>query len=305
MRRVLFIIFIFFLGDTLAQQNFTQYYVNDMLINPAVSGSKSYSPLIIQTRKQWLGFEGAPFTSSITYHGALNNRSAMGGYLMFDQLGPTSIANVHLNYAYHIPLDYDQMNLSFGLGAKLMYYNIDFNIDDLPPGQDDAFSANTYDKILSDASSGIYLYARKFYVGFSISNMLESSFNSTVDGSPYPNAELRNYYGMAAYRFNIINNDWQFEPSFLIRKAKFQRSIVDLSTRIIYLENIWSGLTYRTNETAVFTFGLRANDIYISYSYDHTFAGEIMQANYGTHELGISFRIETMATKRHIGFWGY
>jgi hypothetical protein len=43
-----------------AQQEpiFTQYYINDMYFNPAVSGSKSYNTLIIQSRKQWLGFEG-------------------------------------------------------------------------------------------------------------------------------------------------------------------------------------------------------------------------------------------------------
>ena len=61
---------IFLLGfSVFAQQQpvFTQYYVNDLIINHAVSGSKSYNPLIIQTRQQWLGFEGAPLTSNISY----------------------------------------------------------------------------------------------------------------------------------------------------------------------------------------------------------------------------------------------
>jgi hypothetical protein len=30
-----------------------------------------------------------------------------------------------------------------------------------------------------------------------------------------------------------------------------------------------------------------------------------MQYNYGTHEIGLSFRIETLASQRHIGFWDY
>ena len=45
------------------------------------------------------------------------------------------------------------------------------------------------------------------------------------------------------------------------------------------------------------------NNMHISYSYDHTFSGEIMQYNYGTHEFVIAFRIPTMATQRHIRFW--
>jgi type IX secretion system PorP/SprF family membrane protein len=307
MKKLFLLIYLFLAVSVFAQQEplFTQYYVNDMAINPAISGSKTYNPLTIQTRQQWLGFESAPLTSNISYHGALNDRSAIGGYLMFDKAFPTMQANFHLNYAYHIPLDFNKINLSFGLGAKVMYHNIDFNSEDLPPGEDPAFSTDSYDKTFADASSGVYLYGHNFYAGFSISNMFESSFNPNVSGSPYPNTELRNYYGMGAYRFSIINNDWQLEPSFLIRKIQYQSSTTDLSVRIIQRQDTWAGLTYRTSETAIFAFGFRVNNMHISYSYDHTFAGEIMEHAYGTHEIGIAFRIETMATKRHIGFWDY
>ena len=47
------------------------------------------------------------------------------------------------------------------------------------------------------------------------------------------------------------------------------------------------------------------NNIHISYSYDHNLQAEIMQHSYGTHEIGISMRIKTLASQRHIGFWSY
>ena len=307
MKKIFFIIGTLFVVNAFAQQEplFTQYYVNDMSINPAISGSKSYSALAIQTRQQWLGFEGAPLSTNISYHGSLNNRSAMGGYLMFDKATPSLQANLHLNYAYHVPLNYNDVKLSFGLGAKLMYHNIDFNKEDLPSGADPAFSTQSYDKTLADASSGVYLYGKEFYVGFSVSNMFQSSFNTEVQGSPYPNSEYRNYYGMGAYKFQIINNDWQLEPSLLIRKMQYQKGLADITTRILYLENTWAGLTYRNNGTAIFSFGFGAKNMHISYSYDHSFSDKITQYSYGTHELGISFRIGTLASKRHTGFWGY
>jgi len=307
MKKIFFIIGTLFVVNAFAQQEplFTQYYVNDMSINPAISGSKSYSALAIQTRQQWLGFEGAPLSTNISYHGSLNNRSAMGGYLMFDKATPSLQANLHLNYAYHVPLNYNDVKLSFGLGAKLMYHNIDFNKEDLPSGIDPAFSTQSYDKTLADASSGVYLYGKEFYVGFSVSNMFQSSFNTEVQGSPYHNSEYRNYYGMGAYKFQIINNDWQLEPSLLIRKMQYQKGLADITTRILYLENTWTGLTYRNNGTAIFSFGFGANNMHMSYSYDHSFSDEITQYSYGTHELGISFRIGTLASQRHTGFWGY
>ena len=94
MQRLLIKIIIFFSISAYSQQEplFSQYYINDMIVNPAVSGSQVYNPLIIQTRKQWVGFDGAPLTSNISYNGSLNNRSAMGGYLMFDQAYPSSQA---------------------------------------------------------------------------------------------------------------------------------------------------------------------------------------------------------------------
>ena len=111
---------------------------------------------------------------------------------------------------------------------------------------------------------------------------------------------------MGAYRFLIMNNDWHLEPSFFTRKMQYQKeTVTDLTTRIIFLEKTWAGLTYRTNGTGIFSIGFAANNMHLSYSYDHTFAGEIMSNTYGTHEIGITFRIQTLATQRHIGFWEY
>jgi len=307
MRKIILILSLLLSVSVFAQQEplFTQYYNNDMAINPAVSGSKTYNPLSIQTRQQWLGFEGAPLSTNISYHGALNNRSAMGGYLMFDKANPSLQANLQLNYAYHIPLNYNKVNLSFGVGAKLMYYNLDFKNEDLPPGIDPAYSASSYDNTIGDASAGTYLYGRNFYLGFSASNLYQSTFNTPIRLSPVSNKLFRNYYTMGAYRFNIMNRDWQLEPSFLLRKMELHNNVTDITTRIIYLEDTWAGLTYRSNGTLVFGFGFLANKIHISYTYDHTFAGEIMQYTYGTHEIGISYKIQTRASQRHIGFWDY
>jgi type IX secretion system PorP/SprF family membrane protein len=294
MRNILVFGIIFLSVSLFAQQDplFTQYYTNDMVINPAISGSKAYNPLIIQTRQQWLGFEGAPLSTNISYHGALNNRSAIGGYLMFDRANTELQANLHLNYAYHVPLNYERMYLSFGLGAKLMYYNLDFEREDLPPGEDPAFSASSYDKTLGDASAGTYLYGRNFYLGFSSANLFESTFNDPINGSPSSNTIFKNYYGIGAYRFYIIDRDWQLEPSLLLRKMALHKNITDITTRIIYLKSTWGGLTYRTDGTLAFGFGFAKNNMNFSYSYDHTFTGDIMQYTYGTHEIGIVFRIK-------------
>ena len=100
-----------------------------------------------------------------------------------------------------------------------------------------------------------------------------------------------------------MNKDWELEPSFFVRSPKGFNSVTDITMRMLYLRDNWMGLTYRSDETGVFLFGFRYLNMYFSYSYDHTFAGNIQQHTYGTHELGISFQIESTSSIRHIRSW--
>ena len=76
MRKVIIIVlFIFSVMIVKSQQAvmFSQFYTNNVIYNPAISGSLDYSALTFQSRQQWLGFEGAPLSANVSYHGALNN----------------------------------------------------------------------------------------------------------------------------------------------------------------------------------------------------------------------------------------
>ena len=75
MRKVITIVFFLFSVMIVKSQQavmFSQYYTNNVIYNPAISGSLDYSAFTFQSRQQWLGFEGAPLTANVSYHGALN-----------------------------------------------------------------------------------------------------------------------------------------------------------------------------------------------------------------------------------------
>jgi type IX secretion system PorP/SprF family membrane protein len=285
----LFFSFLFFSATSQQAIMFGQYFVNDVIYNPAISGSKEYNQLTIQTRKQWLGFEGAPLSANISYHGALNNRSALGGFLEYDQTYPSSQSNLQMNYAYHVPLNKEDIYLSFGVGAKFMYYNLDFNLEDLPPGNDPAFSAKSYENFLGDASSGVYLYGNNFYIGYSVLNMIESSFNKEAGYGFSNNIEERIYYGLAGYKIRI-DRDWHIEPSILLRNLDDRDLEYNFSTRVFYSDQIWSGLSIRSNSSLSFFVGTNKEKTQIAYSFDYYF-GEIQNYQSGTHEFTISFRV--------------
>ena len=285
-------LFLVFASTAQQEPAFSQYFLNPFVVNPAATNSENAKSLSIQTRQQWLGFENAPLVSNISYYQFLNNRSSLGGILIYDKAYPSTNAELQLNYSYRVPLDYDFSFLSFGIGAKATYYNLDFNIQDLPTANDNALKANSYDKILADASFGIYLYSDDYFAGFSSSNLLESSFKTSIPSSPYSNSEFRTYSAVGGYKLNVFNNDWYFEPSFLYRKTKYQSSTTDFTTRIIYLDNQWLALGYRTNGTAVMSLGFTTNKFRISYSYDHSFSSVLTQYSLGTHELMLVFGLK-------------
>ena len=61
----------------------SQYLYNDFAINPAVAGSKNYSPLSLNVRRQWLGIDEAPVTQNLMLHGFLGQNTG-GGFHFFN-----------------------------------------------------------------------------------------------------------------------------------------------------------------------------------------------------------------------------
>jgi len=302
------ILILFFLATTFfsfaQQDNFnTQYFVNELGINPAVAGSKSYNPLVIITRQQWLGFQGAPISANISYHGALNNRSGLGGSLYHYQTAEVGNSVFELDYSYHLPLDKDRINLAFGIGIKSIYYTLDLQAGNLPPGEDPAFTSNTYSRFLADVSSGFYLYGSNFYAGYSALNIMQSNFSKESGDGFSKNYLYRNYIGILGYKYGF-NRDISIEPSLLLRKTEITSMEYDFSTRVFIKNQFWTGLGYRTNKSMCVILGFRYGKIHFTYSYDHYF-NDINAYQNGTHELSISFQLQSILNQRHINFWDY
>jgi type IX secretion system PorP/SprF family membrane protein len=69
-----------------AQQrpHYTQYILNNYIINPAVAGIENYTDVKISHRHQWVGLDGAPVTTYITIHGPMTKSS-------YDRETPTTV----------------------------------------------------------------------------------------------------------------------------------------------------------------------------------------------------------------------
>ena len=128
-RLILISISLFIVGQTIKAQQlplYSQYMMNGFLLNPAITGSESYTPVRITARQQWIGIEGAPSTQAISAHHPFKSKNmGVGGYLFNDKFGPVSRTGILTSYAYHINLNRMDSKLGFGLSVCAFQYKMD------------------------------------------------------------------------------------------------------------------------------------------------------------------------------------
>jgi type IX secretion system PorP/SprF family membrane protein len=85
MKRVIYILVVMLVFASLleAQQlpQFTNYMINDYVINPALSGTKDYFEVQSNNRYQWVGITDAPRTYVLSANGPYKSKNmGYGGY---------------------------------------------------------------------------------------------------------------------------------------------------------------------------------------------------------------------------------
>src|ERR1700704_1141479 len=54
-----------------AKPSYTQYILNNYILNPAVAGIENYTDIKLSYRNQWTGINGAPTTAYFSIHGPI------------------------------------------------------------------------------------------------------------------------------------------------------------------------------------------------------------------------------------------
>lgn len=288
---------------------YSQYLLNGFMINPAMAGYDGYTTFNATARQQWLGFKEAPQTYSASWQARMYKRSyrivnnpirsknmlipstrgrvGLGAYVINDLNAQVSRTGLSFVYAYHIPMADRQ--LSFGLGVKAFQYRI--YTESLTFGEEgDPVLSGDFKKVgfSPDADVGVYYSHRKYFAGFTVSNLLQTSV--MIGGSRVANFKtFRHYWIVGGYKFDI-DRDFQLEPSVLLKTTENWNPQGDFSLRLLYNDSFWGGLSYRTNNSIIALVGVKVERIYFGYAFDYSLA-EIGNFNWGSHEITLSVKI--------------
>ncbi len=284
---------------------YSQYILNEFLINPSVAGVDGMTTVNLSGRKQWVGIRNTPETYSASISGrilksplsivnskvkkATSGRVGLGMAVTSDQNGAIQRTNLKLVYAYHIFINNNQ--LSFGLEGIAGQFRISDNLAEFRDEQDPLTAVLGESAFIPDFGVGVNYSIPSGHLGISVTNIFQSNvkFSSfTVKNSELQN--IRQYTAFGVYKLRIENKEWEFEPSTLIRGNEDLRFNADFTARFIYKREYWAGISYRTTNDIVVLTGLKVNRMYIGYSFDYGFH-ELSRSSYGSHEIVIALKL--------------
>ncbi|HBS88828.1 MAG: hypothetical protein A2W91_03855 [Bacteroidetes bacterium GWF2_38_335] len=273
-----------------AQQQplYSQYMLNDFLLNPAIAGTTTYSPIALTARQQWVGIDDHPRTIALSGHTFLgrNDEMGAGGMIYSDVFGPIARTGVMGTYAYKIRIT-NKTKLSFGLSLsafQMKFDESDFNIID---DNDVAFTGAAETKMVPDANFGMYLYNEKYFVGYTTAQMFQ--FQVKINGATDLSRMIRHHYILAGYKFTM-NDNLKLEPSLMLRTTEKTSMQVDINAKVLYKDNYWLGISYRTGDAFIAMIGLKADRYFIGYAFDYTLSN-LSDFTYGSHEFLIGYKI--------------
>lgn len=280
---------------------YTQYMYNRLVLNPAYVARKGPTQFTTLFRGQWVGFDGAPrtFTLSGQTIPFSDTRHGLGGFIMYDGAAQYSQMALGVDYAFRIdfPSSISQQNSPFadpklmlGLQFALLQYQFDGTKTLLYETNDQAIPTSREGVLKPDASMGIFFNTRQLYAGISFVHLIESKINlSNFNKSKV----ARHYFFMAGYDLYLDpRNEVIMSPSIAIRGVRKAPVQFDINLNILYLERYWLGFLYRNRDALSILAGLYLipHQLRFGYAYDIVLT-KLHPYQAGTHEIFLSYTL--------------
>jgi type IX secretion system PorP/SprF family membrane protein len=319
MKRLLPLLFItlFTLQFAVAQQKpqYTQYVLNNLLINPAVTGIENYFDVKTGYRSQWTGLQGAPVTSYITGsvpfgsdfvegdaaalsggndanpYGRLYSQTyaaaaphhGLGFMVVSDQAGPISTTNADLTYAYHLGIS-STFNLALGVEAGFNHTSLNTSQLVLENPLDPAIANGSNSQWKPDLGIGIWGYSSNYYFGISALQLLTQNLYFSTNNSYSQAKTVPQLFFTGGVKL-FLNDDVTLMPSALVKFISPLPVTYDINAKLTFRSRFWVGAAYRNGDAVAGMFGLNISSlINISYSYDYT-TSALRTVSNGTHEI--------------------
>ena len=277
-------------GNAEAQQLFrrSQFMTNPFLSNPAIAGTLPESPITMNYRNQWTGFDGAPETMTLSGHTALPNRIGVGAIVYSDDTGGAiQRTGIEVGGSYTIDLNnYDAVSFGLSLMANQWSFDNDLDVWDV---EDPALQYGMEQSVALDAHFGMMIFSEAYAFGFAIPNLIQASsgLGTSSLASGLDNTQIRHFKFMGHYQYDI-SDVFRIEPSALVRLTERTPAQLDVYMRGWYADMAWVSLGFRTNDALVLGVGGEYGPFGLAYVYDLTSTAASYLSPH-THEVSLTY----------------
>lgn len=332
MRKIFLSVCLIFPGMLLmAQQrpHYTQYILNQYVLNPAITGIENYTDLKISGRDQWVGLNGAPRTAYLTIHGPLGKKDyrtsstsfqipgqnprgqyywenytaaephhGIGFTMINDKTGSYNRFSAAASYAYHLGLN-AYTNLAAGFSGGVTIVSIDKSKQDFGGGDPSDPStggaiSGELNKLRPDIAAGLWLYSRDYFIGLSAQQIVPQKLSFVDDAAIITKGRLiPHVFLTAGYRF-LLGEDVNAIPSLMVKYINGSSTNSfqpEANVKFQYRDLLWVGGSYRYQDGYAAMAGLNVGNTFnVGYAYDFT-TTNLKTVSRGTHEIVLGFLI--------------
>lgn len=298
-------------SECLAQDPLSsQFYANQLYMNPAMAGLEGPTKISIGYRNQWPGSAGAYSTYHAAFEQYLENlQGGVGIHVMNDRQGDGTFNTTSLDaiYAYHLKVT-RQLTITGGLQASVGQRSM--NPDGLILPDDLSGVSGTeligYSKWYPDFAVGFGFFFKNIYGGIACHHLTQPYMSTSED----PNTKLSRRYTahvgtmIPVYEKRLGREVLQLSPNLIFVQQDIYQQI-NYGLEVMFkslLTGVWLRQDLRFSyATAIFSVGYARDQFRFRYSYDAKLsAPDLHIPSMGAHEisLGIIFENLYKSTKR-------
>ena len=329
MKRIIAILFVLASVNLNAQQKpyYTQYILNNYILNPALTGIENYTDLKLSYRNQWTGIDGAPVTSYLSVHGPIGKKdfrttptsfempgenprgksfvdeytapaphSGIGLMIINDKTGYINRFSAYATYAYHKAISF-KTTLAAGFLGGITNVSLDrskIQWGTLDPN-DPAIGYDNGDlkKLKPEVGAGLWLYSSDFFAGVSVLNIVPNKIKFAANNQ-YATFFEPQFLATTGYRF-FLSDDVSVLPSVMLQFIQPFPVQAHFNIKFQYLDKVWAGLSYRMSDQLGGIAGMAginvSNTFNLSYAYDVSTNSRLNTYTKNSHEIILGFLI--------------
>ena len=284
MLRQIFFISLLFCQSLLSQESSLIFNrLNLSVFNPAFTGVEG--PAInLNTRAQWVGLEDAPLTNYLMVHFAERKNATLGLTVQNDRVFVENKTLLTLDYSYRLKLS-DNSNLSMGLKAGGMFFNIDTN--NIPriyttPNQSVSSLGNYFSPVLG---VGLSFTSKNLFFGVSSPGLLNKIGLDKNKDWELTSRDFTYLHLSGGFNLNL-SDKFTVRPSVNYRSIPIGPNLINSILEVDYSDRFSLGSLFTNNDTIGAFFKLKTKKgFHIGYGYEFLSGNDRQSLSNSTHEL--------------------